>query len=78
MHFAVLSIDMLDASGEVESDAMRGIEHMHLFKHRLDVHGKLAARKDYHAPDKADVIAVVGGMLVTESSQVCSCERRGM
>lgn len=63
---------MLDASGEIESDEMRGIEHMHLSKHRLDKHGKLAARAGYHAPHEADVIAVVQGMLVTESSKVRS------
>jgi hypothetical protein len=63
---------MMDLSGEVESDGARGIEHMHVFKERLRRDGKPAARGHYNAPAQQDVMAIVGGMLVTDSQQVRS------
>jgi hypothetical protein len=61
---------MVDASGDVETDNMRGIEHMHVYKQRLSKGGHAAARSDYHAPEQPDVLYVVGGLLVSDSRQV--------
>lgn len=67
---AVISLDMADSSGEQESDAMRGIQHMQIYKHRLNKKGGPAARRGYKAPDKPDVMMVVGNELVLDSRQV--------
>jgi hypothetical protein len=79
---AVLHLDMVDSTGEVESDGgMRGIEHMRVYKERLTNTGKAASHSRYNAPQQQDVLAVVGGMIVADSRQVrvcawlqCSCE----
>ena len=48
---------------------MRGIQHMQVYKHRLNRKGGIAARRGYQAPDKPDVMMVVGNELVLDSKQ---------
>lgn len=74
-HAAVLAIDLIDEAGEVVSDdgstgmKLDGIESMNLHKQRLAPSGRVQSSKDYKAPPP-DMIAVIGGMLVSESSKV--------
>lgn len=72
---AVLTVDMIDEAGEVVSDdgstgmKLSGIESMHLHKQRLSPTGRTQSSKDYKAPPP-DTIAIVGGMLMSESTEV--------
>ena len=69
---AVLSLDMVDTSGESDTDSEQtgAIEHMKLYKERLKPNGKPVTHGRYKAPVQADAIAIVGNMLVTESRKV--------
>lgn len=68
---------MIDEAGEVVSDdgstgmKLSGIESMNLHKQRLAATGKLQSAKDYKAPPP-DMLAVVGGIIISESKQVCA------
>lgn len=73
----MLSVDMIDEAGEVVSDdgstgmKLSGIESMNLHKQRLAPTGRVQSSRDYKLPPP-DMIAVVAGMLVSDSSQVGS------
>lgn len=65
---------MADESGKFISDSNAlGIESMKLHKQRLSKIGKAANRGEYKLPE-ADVVSIVGGMLVSDSKQVRSSQ----
>lgn len=71
----MLVVDLIDEAGEVVSDdgstgmKLNGIESMNLHKQRLAPSGRVQSSRDYKPPPP-DMIAVIGGMLVSESSEV--------
>jgi hypothetical protein len=69
---AVLSVDMADESGKFITDSSTaGIDFMKLHKQRLSKLGKSEHKEDYKLPEP-DVVSIIGGMLISDSKQVCS------
>lgn len=68
MH-AVLSVDMTDAAGDAESDAMHAVQHMHMLKQRLRADGRTIQHGEYRAPE-ANAIMIIAGTIVQDSEQV--------